>query len=196
MRTKKKRREYVNRHSLAEHSSRCVHVSCYCYECTLPFEGSPASLVHHLTAPSVTHYWPATVNIKYESCFAVPESLEDHRRLLVSEEDSSVFLLIAGTCEARTGHRPLSVVCVRGDAADADTDTRPMYVCVLTVTTPPRYVGGDTGYAKHTWTLPSWDFPADVDMERARCYLNPNDVHGDSKEVHLDTCITKINVDH
>ena len=87
-------------------------------------------------------------------------------------------------------------MCVRGDAADADTDTRPMYGCVLTITTPRRYVGGDTGYAKHTWTLASWDFPADVDMERARCYLNPNDVHGDSKEVHLDICIIKLNVDH
>ena len=138
-------------------------------------------------------------NIKYETCypFIVSESLEDHRRLLVSEEDDSVFLLIVGTREARAGRRPVSVVCVRGDAADADTDTRPMYRCVLTITTPRRYVGGDTGYVKLTWPLPSWDIPADVDMEDA-WYDSPppNVVHGDSKEVHLDICITKLNVDH
>ena len=104
--------------------------------------------------------------------------------------------MIVGTSEARAGRRPVSVMCIRGDAADADTDTRPMYGCVLTITTPRSYVGDDTGYAKHTWTLPSWDFPADVDMESARCYLNPNDVHGDSKEVHLDIYIIKLNVDH
>ena len=126
----------------------------------------------------------------------MPESLEDHRRLLVSKEDDSVFLLIVATGEAHAGRRHISVVCVRGDAADADTDTRPMYGCVLTITTPQRSVGGDTGYAKHTWTLPSWDFPADVDMEDARYYLTPNNVHGDSKEVHLEVRIIKLNVDH
>ena len=127
---------YVDQHSLAEHSSRCAHAPCYCYECTPPFEGSPASLVHHLTAPSVDHYWPAAVNIKYETCypFAVPESLEDHRRLLVVEEDGSVFLLVVGTGKARVGHHPISVVCLRGNAADADT--RPVYGCMLTVTSP------------------------------------------------------------
>ncbi len=92
-------------------------------------------------------------NIKYETCypFTVPESLEDQRRLLVSEEDGCVFLLIVATGEARAGRRHISVVCVRGDAAD--TDTRPMYGCVLTITTPRRSVGGDTGYVKLTWTL-------------------------------------------
>ena len=109
-------------------------------------------------------------------------------------EDGSVFLLIVATGEARAGLCHISVVCVRG--ADADTDTRPMYGCVLTITTPRRSMGSDTGYAKHTWTLPSWDFPADVDMEDARHYLTPNNVHGDSKEVHLDICIIKLNVDH
>ena len=84
----------------------------------------------------------------------------------------------------------------RGDTTDADTDTRPMYGCVLTITTPRRYVGGDTGFFKLTWTLSSWDLPADVDMEDARYYLTPNNVHGDSKEVHLDICIIKLNVDH
>ena len=137
-------------------------------------------------------------NIKYEMCypFTVPESLEDQRRLLVSEEDDSVFLLIVATGEARAGRHHISVVCVRGDAANADTDTRPMYGCVLTTTTPQRSVGGDTGYVKLTWTLPSWDLPANVDTEDAWYYLNPNNVHGDSKEVHLDICITKLNVDH
>ena len=57
-------------------------------------------------------------------------------------------------------------------------------------------MGGDTGYAKYTWTLSSWDLPTDVDMENPWCYLNPNNVHGDSKEVHLGICITKLNVDH
>src|SRR5215216_716178 len=95
----------------------------YCYECSLPFWGSPTSIVHHLTQASVYHYWPAAKNIKYETCypFAVPESLEDHRRLLVSEEDGSVFLLIVGNGEARAGRRPVSIVCFRGNAADANT---------------------------------------------------------------------------
>ena len=58
---------YVDQHSLAEHSSRCAHAPCYCYECTPLFEGSVASLVHHLMAPSINHYWHAAVNIKYET---------------------------------------------------------------------------------------------------------------------------------
>ena len=164
----------------------------------MPFCGSPVDMVHHLTDACSGHYWPLAENIKYETCypFTVPETLEDQRRLLVSEEDGSVFLLIVGTGEARAGRRPVSVMCVRGDAADADTDTRPMYGCVLTITTPQRSVGGDTGYAKHTWTLPSWDLPADVDMEDAWYDFPHNMVHGDSKEVHLDICITKLNDDH
>ena len=83
---------------------------------------------------------PLAKNIKYETCypFTVPESLEDQRRLLVSEEDGSVFLLIVGTGEARAGRRHISVVCVRGDAADADIDTRLMYGCMLTITSPRR----------------------------------------------------------
>ena len=60
-----------------------------------PFEGSSASLMHHLMAPSVNHYWPTAVNIKYETCypFAVPESLEEHHRLLVVEEDDIPIVL-------------------------------------------------------------------------------------------------------
>ena len=137
-------------------------------------------------------------NIKYETCypFTVPESVEDQRRLLVSEEDGIVFLLIVATGEARAGRRHISVVCVRGDAADANTDTRPMYGYVLTVTAPQRYMGAHTNSMMLTRTVPSWDLPADVDMEDAQCYLTPNNVHGDSKEVHLDICIFKLNVDH
>ena len=135
-------------------------------------------------------------NIKYEMCypFTMPESLEDHRRLLVSEEDDIVFLLIVATGEARTGRRHISVVCVRGDAAD--TDTRPMYGCVVSVTTPPGRVGGDTGLIERTWTLGSWDYPANVDLENPWHPLPADAMHGDSKEVHLDIHIIKLNVDH
>ena len=147
----------------------------YCYECPVPFWGSPADIVHHLTQACDGHYCPLAKNIKHETCypFTVPESLEDQRRLLVSEEDDSVFLLIVATGEARAGRRHISVVCVRGDAADADTDTRPMYGCMLTVTTPQRYVGGDTGSIMLTRTVQSWDLPTDVDMEDAWYDLPP-----------------------
>ena len=101
----------------------------YCYECPVPFWGSTTDIVHHLMDVCSCHYWPLAENIKYETCcpFTMLESLEDHPRLLASEEDGSVFLLIVGTGEARAVHRPVSVVCVRGDAADANTDTGPMY---------------------------------------------------------------------
>ena len=126
----------------------------------------------------------------------MPESLEDHRRLLVSEEDGSVFLLIVGTGEARAGRRPVSVMCVRGDTADVDTDTRPMYGCVVSVTTPPGRVGSDIGLIERIWTLGSWDYPANVDLENPWHPLPADAVHGDSEEVHLDICIIKLNVDH
>ena len=89
----------------------------HCYEFLMPFCGSPADMVHHLTDACSGHCWPLAENIKYDTCyrFTMPESLEDHRRLLVSEEDDSVFLLIVGTGEARAGRRPISVMCVRGD---------------------------------------------------------------------------------
>ena len=113
--------------------------------------------MQHLTAPSVTHYWPTVVNIKYKTCypFAVPESLEDHRRLVVSEEDNIVFLLIVGTGEARAGRRPVFVACIRGVAADADADTRPVYGCVLTVTAPPRYEDAHVASITLTGTVQS-----------------------------------------
>jgi len=122
------------------------------------------------------------------------ESLEDHCRLLVSEEDASVFLLIVSTGEARASRRPVFVACVRGVAADADTDTRQMYGCKVNVTTPPGHVGGETGLIGQTWNLRSWDYPANVDMENPwhPFYPLPADsVHGDSKEVHLDIRIIK-----
>ena len=93
----------------------------HCYECQMPFCGSPADMVHHLTDACSGHYWPLAENIKYETCypFTVPESLEDQHRLLLSEEDGSVFLLIVATGEARTGYHHISVVCIRGDANEA-----------------------------------------------------------------------------
>ena len=104
--------------------------------------------------------------------------------------------MVVGTGEAHAGRRPVSVVWAGGDATAPDTNTRPMYRCVLSVTTPPGHVGGDTGYIKRTWTLRSWDLPANLDMEDTWYDLPRNTVHGDSKEVHLDICITKLNVDH
>ncbi|XP_020155592.1 uncharacterized protein [Aegilops tauschii subsp. strangulata] len=173
---------YVDQHLPVEHSSRCAHAPYYCYEFTLPFEGSPASLMRHLTTPSVDHYWPAAVNIKYEMCypFAMTESLEDHRRLLVAEEDGNVFLLAVGTGKAHAGHRPVSVVCVRGNTAD--TDMRPVYRCVLTVTAPPRYEGGHAASITLTETMPSCSVPGNVDMEDAWYDFHPKMVYGDSKE--------------
>ena len=156
------------------------------------------SIVHHLMVPSVEHYWSAAVNIKYEMCypFAMPESLEDHRLLLVAEEDDSVLLLVVGTGKARAGRRPVFVACVRGVAADADTDTRQVYGCKVNVTTPPGHVGGETGLIRQTWNLRSWDYPANVDLENPWHPLPADAVHGDSKEVHLDIRIIKLNVDH
>ena len=106
------------------------------------------------------------------------------------------MLLIVDTGETRTGRRPVSVVCIRGDAADADTNTRLMYKCVVSVTTPPGRVGGDTGLIERTCTLGSWDYPANVDLENPWHPLPVDAVHGDSKEVHLDIRIIKLNVDH
>ncbi|XBI77720.1 hypothetical protein VPH35_087543 [Triticum aestivum] len=165
----------------------------HCYECPMPFCGSPANMVLHLMDACNSHCWPLAENIKYDTCyrFTMPESLEDHRRLLVSEEDGSVFLLIMGTGEAYEGRCPVSVMWVRGVAADADTNTRQMYGCVVSVTAPPGRVGGDTGLIGRTWTLGSWDYPANVDWEYPWDPLPTDAVHGDSKEVHMDIHIIK-----
>ena len=153
-------------------------------------------MVHHLTDACSGHCWPLAENIKYDTChwFTMSESLEDHRRLLVSEEDGSVFLLIVGTGEARVGRRPIFVACVRGVAADADTNTRQMYGCKVNVTTPPGHVGGKTGLIGRTWNLRSSDYPTNVDLENPwhPFYPLPTDsMHGDSKEVHLDIRMIK-----
>ncbi|XP_020149480.1 uncharacterized protein [Aegilops tauschii subsp. strangulata] len=153
---------YVDQHSLAEHSSRCAHAPCYCYQCTPPFEGSL--------------------------------SLEDHCRLLVAEEDGSVFLLVVGTGKACAGRRPVSTVCVRGNAADADT--RLLYWCVLTVTAPPKYEGAHAASLMLNGTVPSCSVPSNVDMEDIWYDFHPKMVHGDSKEVHLVICITKSTIHH
>ncbi|XBH84831.1 hypothetical protein VPH35_072905 [Triticum aestivum] len=157
---------YVDQHSLVEHSSRCAHAPCYCYECMPPFEDSSASLVHHLMEMSGNQYWP-TVNIKFETCypFAMPESLEDHRRLLVAEKDNIVFLLAVGTGKARTGRRPVSVVCLRGNTAYADT--RPLYWCVLTITAPLAYDGDLGASLTLNGIVTSCSVPGNVDMEEA-----------------------------
>ena len=43
--------------------------SVYCYECPVPFWGSTADIVHHLTQACGNHYWPLVKNIKYETCY-------------------------------------------------------------------------------------------------------------------------------
>ena len=59
----------------------------HCYECPMLFCGSPADMVHHLTDACSGHCWPLVENINYDTCyrFTMPKSLDDHRRLLVSE---------------------------------------------------------------------------------------------------------------
>ena len=88
--------------------------------------------MHHLTAPSVNHYWTTVVNIKYETCypFAMPESLEDHRRLLVAQEDDIVFLLAVGTGKARVGRRQ-SLSCAAGETSLTLTRGRCIGACSL-----------------------------------------------------------------
>ena len=47
----------------------------YCYECSVPFWGSPEDIVHHLTQACGDHYWPLAKNIKYEPlAIAAPTS--------------------------------------------------------------------------------------------------------------------------
>ena len=60
---------------------------------------------------------------------------------------------------------------------------------MVSVTTPLGRVGGDTGLIERTWTLGSWDYLANVDLENPWHPLPADAVHGDSKEVHLDICV-------
>ena len=120
--------------------------------------------------------------------------LEDHRRLLVSEEDDIIFLLDVGTGKARAGRCPVSAVCVKGSTADANT--RLVYRCVLIVNAPPRYEGAHAASITLTKTVPSCSVPCNMDMEEAWYDFHAKMVHRDSKEVHLVICITKSNVHH
>ncbi|XP_044973709.1 E3 ubiquitin-protein ligase SINA-like 3 [Hordeum vulgare subsp. vulgare] len=126
-------------HSVAEHRLRCAHAPCYCFECTPPFEGSPADLLRHCTAPFGKHSW-LTEKIKYESShsFVVQASSEEYRCLLVAE-DGCVFLLAVGAGGGPAGRRlPVNVVCVR---SNTDAHTRPLYTGVLWVDGPPAASG-------------------------------------------------------
>ena len=102
--------------------------------------------------------------------------------------------MAVGTGKAHVGRRPVFVVCVRGNAADADT--RPLYGCVLTVTTPSKYEGANATSITLTGTVSSCSVPGNVDMEDAWYDFHPKMMHGDSKEVHLVVCITKSVVHH
>ena len=57
-------------------------------------------------------------------------------------------------------------------------------------------MGTHPGSMTLTGTMPSCSVPGELDMEDPWYDFHPNMVHGDSKELHLDICITKLNVDH
>ncbi|XP_051214390.1 uncharacterized protein [Lolium perenne] len=175
-------------YAAADHKARCAHAPCYCFECA--FEGSPASLVRHLTDQSGRHRWPVE-EIKYESkkSFVVPAS--EHRRLLVSEEDGRVFLLAVGAGRGASGVRPVNIVCVRGNAGGGTT--RPLYMGVLWVDGPPAASGHLRGDFKLKGELANCGVPGEVDMDHGQlhAHVNPEMLHGESKEVHLAICITK-----
>uniref|UniRef100_A0A453R7K7 SIAH-type domain-containing protein n=1 Tax=Aegilops tauschii subsp. strangulata TaxID=200361 RepID=A0A453R7K7_AEGTS len=122
-------------HSAADHKASCKHAPCYCFDCR--FVGSPAKLVRHLASPSGAHAWPVE-KIRYEvpQPFVVPASSEEDQRRLLVTEDGRVFLLAVGARRDLGGRRPVTVVCVRGNA-DADADAKPLYTGVLWVDGPP-----------------------------------------------------------
>ena len=68
----------------------------HCYECPMPFCGSPADMVHHLTDACSGHCWPLVENIKYEMCypFIMPESLEERRER--EEEEIAMNVNVRG----------------------------------------------------------------------------------------------------
>jgi hypothetical protein len=191
-------------HELAEHMEACADAPCYCFECTPPFEGSPASLVAHFTDKSGRHRWAAD-KIQYgtEKWFVMPVSSwvsDDRRRLLVAE-DGRVFLLAVDASRPSDGRLPVSVVCVKGNA-------RPVYRGTLTVEGPydedEEDDDDDTSELtvidhkdsfKLNAKMESCAVPGEVDMEHGRlnAHVNRELLHGDdSLKVHLSVCITKL----
>ncbi|XBI23819.1 hypothetical protein VPH35_048991 [Triticum aestivum] len=175
-------------HAAADHKAKCAHAPCYCFECTPPFEGSPADLLRHLTAPSGKHSW-LTDKIKYESShpLVVQVPSGDYRCLLVAE-DGCVFLLAVDAGKGAAGGRPVNVVCVRGNA-----DTRPLYTGVLWVDGPPAAAGHLRGSVQVKGDVASCSVPGEVDMEQGwlHAHVNPNMLHGESGEVHPRLRVTK-----
>ncbi|XP_047084400.1 E3 ubiquitin-protein ligase DIS1-like [Lolium rigidum] len=126
-------------YAAADHKARCAHAPCYCLECA--FEGSPASLVCHLTDQSGRHRWPV-------------------------EE-------------------------IKGNASGGTT--RPLYTGVLWVEGPLAASGHLRGRFKLIGELANCGVPGEVDMDHGQlhAHVNPEMLHGESKEVHLAICITK-----
>jgi E3 ubiquitin-protein ligase SIAH1 len=175
-------------YAAADHKARCAHAPCYCLECQ--FEGSPASLLRHLADQSGRHRWPVEA-IKYEirRPFVVPAS--EHRRLLVSEEDGRVFLLAVGAGRGASGVRPVNVVCVRGN--DGGADARPLFTGVLRVDGPLAAAGHLRSGFQLKGDVANCAVPGEVEMDHGQlhAHVNPEMLHGESKEVHLAICITK-----
>ncbi|KAF7043458.1 hypothetical protein CFC21_052811 [Triticum aestivum] len=174
-------------HSAADHSAKCAHAPCYCFECA--FQGSPASLLRHLTEESGRHCWPME-KIKYETCRPLVVPASEHRLLLVAEEDGRVFLLAVGAGRGAAGVRPVNIVCVRGNV---DADARPVYTGVLWVDGPPAGAGHLRSSLQLKGDVANCGVPGEVDMEHGRlhAHVNPEMLHGESKEIHLRICITK-----
>ncbi|KAF7052979.1 hypothetical protein CFC21_060989 [Triticum aestivum] len=174
-------------HSAAEHLDKCAHAPCYCFECA--FQGSPASLLRHLTEESGRHCWPME-KIKYQICRPLVVPASEHRLLLVAEEDGRVFLLAVGAGRGAAGVRPVNVVCVRGNV---DADARPVYTGVLWVDGPPAAAGHLRSSFQLKGDVANCGVPGEVDMEHGRlhAHVNPEMLHGESKEIHLRICITK-----
>lgn len=174
-------------HAAADHKARCAHAPCYCSECQ--FEGSPASLVRHLTDQSGRHRWPVET-IKYEIRHPIVVPASEHRRLLVAE-DGRVFLLAVGAGRGASGVRPVNVVCVRGNAGGADV--RPLFTGVLWVDGPLAAAGHLRGGFQQKGDVANCGRPGEVDMEHGQlhAHVNPEMQHGESKEVHLGISITK-----
>ena len=84
-------------------------------------------------------------------------------------------LLRGSNSEHAPVHLPRVSVSVSSDAPDAHYRDGAV-ACA----------GGDTGLIGRTWTLGSWDYPTNVDLENPWHPLPADAVHGDSKEVHLD----------